>query len=115
MTCRLLFLAIVFSSCNTQIGFDSTKWKEPYDIVPHPDRGKMVQDLLWRRLLIGLDTSGVIRLLGVPEFSEPNSYTYSVKIDYGTDIDPVETSVLQLLFAGGRVDTAFVRSWRKGQ
>ncbi|RYZ87981.1 MAG: hypothetical protein EOP04_10395 [Proteobacteria bacterium] len=111
----LLLIAVAFASCKTELSFDSAKWKLPFDIAPNPDRSLMAKDLLTKRLLNGMDTAKVIDLLGQPQYRESNTYSYPVKVEFGTDIDPVATEDLEVRFIGGRVDTAFIRKWKKSQ
>lgn len=98
----LVSLLVGLVSCRqTEITFDKELWGMSIDGF-YKHREKMITDLLENRLSKGMTYQSVIDLLGKPaNFANLDSNTigYEVFVDYGWDIDPVETKTLLINFS----------------
>ena len=116
---KLLFAIMIYIllSCNsnTQIKFDKGKWNEENDpAFPSPYRSKMLIDLTTNYKLVGLKYFQLVDLLGLPDFKDTSSLSYSIIEDYGYDIDPVYTKYLDFTFSKDSLITSFkIREWKK--
>ena len=90
----VLFGILVFS-CNTK--FDRVKWRESADVQQYPNRDNMLEDLTKNYKLKGMNRGELIELIGEPEENmkgDTNEICYPVFVEYGRDIDPVDTKTL---------------------
>lgn len=108
----ILFLSTVIISCNSkETEFNETKWSKQRD-GSYQYREMMTADLIANHLHKGMHHDEIVKLLGQPEnYSDldANTIAYEIMVDYGWNIDPVETKTLILrfssdsLYAGGEV------------
>ena len=118
---RLIYifaLLTMLTSCDSELKFDSKKWKEYGDLDTYPYRELMIRDIVDSKKLVGQKYQTVIDSLGQPEtwtIERENELWYSVVIDYGSDIDPVYTKHLTLTMAAdSTIDKVEIREWRTG-
>lgn len=92
-----LIILIIFS-CQNQVSFNSTKWKQNGgENLVLDTRKEMVSDLLKRKILLHKTHNEIVKLIGSPvnynntvfEFKE----YYPVQEKHGSDIDPIITYV----------------------
>ena len=95
-----LFIVLVlflFACQSTETKFDRKKWNEcPDGFCDY--RETMVRDLMINHLHEGMPVNQLEQLLGKPDFKlnhAKNKIAYNIFVDYGTDIDPVETKTLE--------------------
>lgn len=104
-------------SCESQLTFDSKKWKAYRDLDQYPFRELMLRDIVENKRLIGLRYQSVVDSLGRPENctdKKGEELWYPVTVDYGSDIDPVYTKHLTLtLNTDSTVESVEIREWRK--
>jgi len=69
----------------------------------------MLKDLTENHKLKGLNYSDLIKMLGQPDFLEPENKTvyYGLAINYGADIDPTGQRALQFKFNSDSIITDF--------
>ncbi len=110
------FLICICSCKPTDIAFDKKLWKDSVDGF-YEHREKMITDLMENRLSNGMTYQSVIDLLGNPENYanlDSNTIGYEVFVDYGWDIDPVETKTLMIKFSSDSVITDLkLEHWKK--
>lgn len=92
----LMGILCTLASCKER--FNSARWKVEEDLRTFPHREAMVEDILASRTLLGLPYSQVIDSLGPPSGVIDNKMYYSIEVDYGTDVDPVYTRDLVVVF-----------------
>jgi hypothetical protein len=108
----LFLLAGIIAGCSNEMAFDREKWLVVDDLM-YPYRERMVADLLKRYPLKGLTYSQVVDLLGKPEGGEPLYPFYTIRVEYGTNIDPVYVKNLELsLDASAKVVECGVREYK---
>jgi hypothetical protein len=74
----------------------------------------MVEDLIVNYKLIGLTKNKLKTILGSPDFNEDLEISYSLDIDYGTDIDPVYHRYLTFELTKDSVVKKYqIKEWRK--
>ncbi len=116
MIILLTLLAGLVSCKQTEMAFDKELWSMSIDGF-YEHRDKMTSDLLENRLNIGMTYQSVIDLLGKPaNFANLDSNTigYEVFVDYGWDIDPVETKTLIINFSSDSVISDMkLKHWKK--
>ena len=81
--------------------FDSVRWRRERVVFESDVRERMAADLVRRRVLAGLSRSEVIALLGEGEITDgnpPGALIYSIREDFGHDIDPVGGANLVISF-----------------
>lgn len=117
-TCSLLsiYLMIFITSCKRQIPFDEESWNNGYDGF-YNHREFMVEDLQQNYLKSKIHYNDVVKLLGTNgEYHDSTDIElhYEIFVDYGWDIDPVETKSLIINFLP---DSTYVSSdihhWKK--
>lgn len=111
----VVMFGIMFFGCNHQIKFDKVKWQQHEDAgQPSLYRKDMLKDLITNYKLTGIKYSGVIELLGEPNFNDSSSFGYDIIVHYGHDIDPVYTKTLDFTFSKDSIITSFkVEEWKK--
>lgn len=110
----ILTLLTILVSCETQIKFDSRKWKELQDFDNYPYRELMLHDMVDNRKFIGFSFDQIIDSLGQPTALENAQLFYSIKAEYGSDIDPVYAKDLVLTIDQDSIVTHInVKEWRK--
>jgi KaiC/GvpD/RAD55 family RecA-like ATPase len=111
----MLTILALLTSCDKQLDFDSTKWKEHGDLDQYPFRESMLRDVLENKKFIGQKYKLVCDSLGQPELwtdKRENELWYSVTVDYGSDIDPVYTKHLVLTMdIDSTITNAEIREW----
>lgn len=112
----LIFLSIFFTSCSKQIPFNKESWNNGYDGF-YNHREFMVEDLQQNYLKAKIHYNDVVKLLGTNgEYHDSTDIElhYEIFVDYGWDIDPVETKSLIINFLP---DSTYVSSdihhWKK--
>ena len=93
----LPFIAVLLMiSCNSNMKFDSERWK--HDDITRERRDHMMNDLLLNHNLIGKSQQWVKENLGTPDWTD-NYWAYETYISYaGLSPDPDRISSLQLYF-----------------
>lgn len=105
--------ALVGFACGQHQPFVKTDWDHREDFA-YPLREAMIEDLLTKHKLVGSDIAHVRALLGKPDYQEKGMVGYQLKVDFGSDIDPVYTkSLLLSITADSLVTAQEVREWRK--
>jgi|SRR5690606_38277681 hypothetical protein len=95
-----LFLMMFVTSCKRQIPFDEESWNNGYDGF-YNHREFMVEDLQQNYLKSKIHYNDVVKLLGTNgEYHDSTDIElhYEIFVDYGWDIDPVETKSLIINF-----------------
>ena len=111
-----LFLALPLCSCNREQKFDKVKWAEVGDAMTFPNRKYMIDDLVRNYQLKGKRYSEIIELLNEPQGKLDSTLQifYDIDVDYGSDIDPVYTKTLSIIFDKDTVVKSFeVQEWKK--
>lgn len=113
----ILFWLFVVASCQIQDEkFDKTAWNKRTDMF-YDNRNKMIDDLMENHLQKGMTLKSVIEMLGNHDnYSDLDSNTigYEIYVDYGWDIDPVETKTLLIEFSKDSTITGFrLKHWKK--
>ena len=112
----MTLLAGLVSCRQTGITFDKELWSVSIDGF-YEHREKMITDILENRLSKGMTYQSVIDLLGKPaNFAnlDSNEIGYEVFVDYGWDIDPVETKTLLINFSSDSTISDFkLDHWKK--
>lgn len=90
-------LFLLFISCNERgIPFDKNEWNKQVDGF-YLNRDLMVDDLIENHLENEMKYSELINLIGTHENyvnMHPLTIGYELKVDYGMNIDPIETKKL---------------------
>lgn len=87
-----LFLGFVLASsgCDIPVTFDKHSWTKREDpLFPPLLRDRMLDDLLKHHQLKGLHYRQLTDSLGAPDGGENGFVFYTIKEEYGHDIDPV--------------------------
>lgn len=61
-------------------------------------RSRMIDNVLENIKLEGETLSSIIAILGEPDFREPGTIIYTIDLDYGYDIDPIDGRNLEIMF-----------------
>lgn len=97
----LYTIILSFTSCKPeQTKFNQTQWKTRNDI-DYNHRELMIDDLAKNYLKPGIKFHEIENLLGKNDFvNEQDSLQlqYEIYVDYGSDIDPIETKTLIVNF-----------------
>ncbi|RZJ98958.1 MAG: hypothetical protein EOO46_23230 [Flavobacterium sp.] len=111
---NLLMLLFIFLICcdKKQEQFNSEKWKNACADSFCNDRELMVQDLLKSRLIVGMLEDKIISLLGKPNNVDSVGIRYDVFIDYGWNIDPIETKTLEFKIKNHRAIDFSLEHWK---
>lgn len=105
---------ILWTSCGNQTTFDSKKWKIEEDLRTFPFRETMVDDIIINKKFVGLSFKQILDSLGQPNQINEGQIFYSVKVDYGSDIDPIYTKDLVLTVDKDSLVTEVqIKEWRK--
>ncbi|MFA9213530.1 MAG: hypothetical protein ACEQSR_06745 [Candidatus Methylacidiphilales bacterium] len=91
--------------------FNKENWCKTEDLQLHPNRVKMLDDLLKNNTLKGLTISQLIDKLGNPDFNTPpdsNKIYYNIITEYGLDIDPVYSKNLIFTFSHDSIINNFI-------
>ena len=105
---------ILFLTAACQAKFNSEKWKVKEDLGTYPFRHAMVDYIIGNKNFIGLRYQHVIDSLGEPSGRDKNKLYYSLKTDYGTDIDPIYIEELVLIFDKDSLVTEIkMEEWKK--
>lgn len=113
----IIFCICFLGSCVTeQLDFEKSKWNESDD-GSYKYRESMAKNLMETHLKKGMTYQQLTDLIGNPEnFAnlEPNIIGYTLMVDYGWDIDPVETKTLIIeLTADPLVKYYKIEHWEK--
>ena len=111
----------IFCRPRGNLKFDSKLWKDSPYILERSKRYEMVDDLLSRSLLIGLNESGIQRLIGHPNTSNDTNgvgiYVYYLarqkdypakSIWFPGQFPNHEAWMLEIIFKGGKATSARV-------
>lgn len=111
-----LFIMIFVTSCTNQVPFNREGWNTINDI-DYNHREPMIKDLQTNYLKSGMYYNDVLKLLGtngVGRSDNDLTLKYDIFVDYGWDIDPVETKIFIVNFLA---DSTYVSSeithWKK--
>ena len=77
----ILFILFLLS-CNTQMKFDKTKWRELSQDDFYQYRGEMLKDLLDNYKLIGMKFTEIHELLGKSDDGGPHESEYNISENY---------------------------------
>lgn len=112
---QFVIVLISVSSCNQEINFEQNKWKEKTDnVFPSMYRPQMLNDLTTNHKLVGLSYNNLIQLLGIPDNTKDNLVSYSIIVDYGSDIDPIYSKDLEFTYSKDSIITSFrIKEWKK--
>lgn len=105
-----LFMTILITSCKREIPFDKERWDFNKDVGFYNHREPMIKDLQTKYLKSGMYYNDVVKLLGTNgEYhdSVDVQLRYDIYVDYGRDIDPVETKTFIVNFLA---DSTYVSS-----
>jgi hypothetical protein len=99
----LILLSLSILSCNSDVKFDSEKWKNAGgENIMLDDRLNMSNDLIESHALINKSELEIIELLGSPSRLHGNDSDsakyFAVKEVYGWDIDPEEMIFIKIEF-----------------
>lgn len=113
----LTIIILVFFSCKQeQKKFNQSEWKTRDDIV-YNHRELMIQDLQTNFLKKGMKLSEVEKLLGENDLSDETDsiqLQYEIFVDYGFDIDPVETKYFVINFkSDSTLINSYIYHWEK--
>lgn len=76
----LILTTSLFANCSLwRLEFDSAKWKTTSEM----QKGRMVDDLSRRKLVVGKTKAEIIDLLGAPDKSEPDWFKYYAGVNSG--------------------------------
>lgn len=106
----ILTFCFLLTSCKGNIPFDKAGWTIQGDLGLYPNRDKMLDDLIKNQNLKGLTYRQLIDKIGEPEkneVGESNTIYYDIVTDYGHDIDPVYTKILEFKFDKDSIITDF--------
>lgn len=112
----LFILMSTLCSCRSRQKFNKAEWGEMADLMMFPNRKYMIDDLVDNYQLKGLTYQEIVELLGPPQSKlDSNLETYyDIDIDYGWDIDPVYTKMLDIKFDQDTIVKEFeVKEWEK--
>ena len=120
MTRKIIFILLTLTSiligCQSEIKFESKKWKEGGDLDFYPYRQSMLKDIVENKRFVGLSYATVLDSLGQPEnydMKKENELWYSVTVEYG-GIDPVYTNHLILTLGNdSTIEKVEAREWKK--
>ena len=102
MTRRLIFLSLTLTlfSCQKQQKFDKVKWAEVADLMTFPNRKYMIDDLVKNYQLKGKKYNEIVQLLAEPQSKLDSTMEifYDIDVDYGSDIDPINSKTLLITF-----------------
>ena len=85
---------IVLTLVSCKQAFDKRKWIDG-DPVDYSNRDKMVDDLLERYKIVGMQYRTVVDLLGKPSYSDRLQFSYTISEEYN-GIDPVYAKDLKI-------------------
>jgi len=107
----IFFVQVALYGCTEK--FDKNKWSE-YDYLGGSDRSSMADDLIQRRLLIGLSNKQMLKLLGPSEKDNAETqYTLEENYEF-LGIDPVSGKYLIIKFNKDSIITsAEIKEWHK--
>lgn len=113
----LIITLFINTSCESnEIKFDKSKWNERVDGI-YLYREKMATDLIANHLQKGMTYREIEELLGNPEVYSnlgDNLIAYAIMVDFGWDIDPVETKTLIIeLTNDSLVNNYEIMHWKK--
>ncbi len=112
----ILVLIYLFACKSRNQKFDQALWNKRTDMF-YEYRDKMINDLMKNHLQKGMRYKMVNDMLGKPEnYSDldSNMIGYEVFVDYGWDIDPIETKTLLIGFSKDSTITEFrLEHWEK--
>lgn len=99
----LILLSLILFSCNSDVKFNSEKWKNAGgENITLDDRLNMSNDLIESQLIINKSELEIIELLGSPsrlnENDSDNTKFFKVKEVFGWDIDPEEMTFIKIRF-----------------
>ncbi|WP_396188136.1 hypothetical protein [Flavobacterium sp.] len=113
----LYIIFLSFTSCKPeQTKFNQSHWKTRNDL-DYNHRELMIEDLSKNYLKLGMKFRKVENLLGKNDFvSEQDSLQlqYEIYVNYGSDIDPIETKTLIVNFdSDSTLTKTRIDHWKK--
>lgn len=110
-----LFVALTFFlySCQrSQIPFDRAKWDDCLDGFCDY-RESMIEDVMHHQLQKGMHIRQVREILGQPNQidSARSEIKYDVFVDYGWNIDPIETKTLVISLKDSAIKDVVLHHW----
>ena len=99
----IFLIAILFSCCKSEpekIKFNKAQWLQG----DWKTRGKMVNNIIDDSLLIGINKTQVIELLGTPTASDTIGHL-SYVVDIGLTVGPIGMREVWLFYLGVQFDT----------
>ncbi len=113
----IIFISLI--SCETknakEIHFDKVKWNEKIDGF-YIYRKNMIKDLMKNHLNKGQKMKTIIEMLGKPDNyqnKKNNEMVYEIMVDYGFDIDPMESKKLIIEFDNDSLLTEYkLKHWK---
>jgi hypothetical protein len=98
----------------TKFDFDQDKWSVKGDLNTYPNRAHMVEGIVENFKLEGEKLEEITNVLGKPDFEQPQTVIYSIDTKYGTDIDPIASTQLEITFGVDSIITSKkINSWKK--
>lgn len=94
----LVFPIFLLPACGNNKSFDSATWLKS----DTRERGRMSEDLVGRKVLVGQAVDEVLRLLGQPDTYYPTALVYRLDMGMPLKDDPKHTA-LQVHLDGNRV------------
>jgi hypothetical protein len=110
-----ILLLFTLFSCQRKDKFDKHKWAKVEDLMTFPFRKYMLDDLVQNQKLKGRTYHQLIELLGPPQVKLDSALqvAYDIDVDYGSDIDPVYTKTLFIVFTNDTIVKSFeVKEWK---
>jgi hypothetical protein len=112
----ITFILILAACQQTQRKFDRLSWTEKVDGF-YIQREYIVNDLMKHHLHHGMPYHAVVKMLGEPDIHMnflQHEISYNISLDYGSDIDPVESKDLYMQFS---IDSTLmgyeIKDWKK--
>lgn len=98
----------------TKFYYNDHLWGERGDLGTFPERSKMVNNVVKYFKLEGEKVNEVEGLLGKADFHEQNEIGYKIDEEYGSDIDPIATTILTFTFdSDSIVREKKIEKWEK--
>jgi len=94
--------------------FRQNEWNEKGDLNSYPKRPKLIQGMLDNLKFEGQALSSLQKILGQPDIKSENKISYKIEENYGSDIDPVYSKYLDIIFdKDSIVKTKTLVEWKK--
>lgn len=111
-----ILLFTLFSCNSTERKFNKSRWNDRIDGF-YTNREQMVNDVIKNHLQKGMSYGKILNLLGEPENytnAESNTMQYNIMVDFGWDVDPIETKTLILRISNDSTYLGYkIEHWKK--